>query len=147
MKSFFKELYEYSHHFNQRLMEIFLAHQDATSDRSLQLLNHLVNAQHVWNSRILGISPRLGVWDLHLFEDLKSLDIENMNQSIYILDQKDLENIISYTNTKGGQYSNIIRDILFHVINHSTHHRAQISSDLKINGIEPIPMDYVFYKR
>lgn len=147
MKPFFKALFEYSYHFNQKLMEIFLAHQDATSDRSLQLLNHLVNAQHVWNSRIIDTPPKMGVWDLHLFEDLRKLDKENMEQSINIVEQTDLQNIIAYTNTKGDRYSNSVRDILFHIINHSTHHRAQISSDLKINGVEPIPMDYIFYKR
>ena len=51
------------------------------------------------------------------------------------------------TNSKGETFSNKIKDILFHIINHSTYHRAQIATDLKQNGIEPINTDYIFYKR
>ncbi|NNG11293.1 MAG: damage-inducible protein DinB, partial [Arenibacter sp.] len=40
-----------------------------------------------------------------------------------------------------------ITDMLFHIINHSTHHRGQISVDLRNNAIEPPVLDYAFYKR
>ena len=54
---------------------------------------------------------------------------------------------IIYKNSKGIEFSNTVQDVIFHVINHSTYHRAQIASDLKANGIEPINTDYIFYKR
>jgi uncharacterized damage-inducible protein DinB len=44
-------------------------------------------------------------------------------------------------------FSNTIKDILFHMINHSTHHRAQIAMDMRNNKLEPLPLDYIFYKR
>lgn len=40
-----------------------------------------------------------------------------------------------------------IQQILFHIANHFTHHRGQIISDLRQNGIEPRISDYIFYKR
>ncbi|HSJ67632.1 MAG TPA: DinB family protein [Anditalea sp.] len=147
MESFFKELFEYSHHFNQKLMDTMLTHPEPTSDRSLQLLNHLVNAHHIWNNRIMEMPPKTGVWDLHLFEDIKKSDSENLGMSISIVDQIEMDKMIMYTNSQGVKFTNSVRDILFHIINHSTHHRAQISSDLKINGVPPIPMDYIFFKR
>jgi len=147
MKTFFKELLEYSHHYNQRLVQLFLSHQDAISDRSLQLMNHLVNAQHIWNCRIMETEPKMGVWHLHPLDDLAKVDTENFALAVNIVEQRNLETVIAYINTKGDHYSHSIRDILFHVINHSTHHRAQISSDLKINKVDPIPMDFIFYKR
>ena len=144
---FFKELFDYCHYYNLKLIQTILQHQDRTSDRALQLINHVVNAQHVWNSRILNISPQLGVWDMNSLEELEKWDRENFDQSIQIIDQNDMDEIIAYTTTKGDHYRSSIRDILFHIINHATHHRAQIIIDLKIINVEPIPMDYIFYKR
>jgi uncharacterized damage-inducible protein DinB len=44
-------------------------------------------------------------------------------------------------------FTNTIKDILFHIINHSTNHRGQIAVDFRNNGLEPLVLDYVFYKR
>ena len=71
----------------------------------------------------------------------------NYEHSLHILDKFDLTATMSYTNSKGQTFSNSIRDILFHVINHSTYHRAQIATEFKQNGLEPLVTDYIFYKR
>jgi uncharacterized damage-inducible protein DinB len=45
------------------------------------------------------------------------------------------------------EYINSIQQILFHVANHFSHHKGQIISDLRQSGIDPIVIDYIFYKR
>jgi uncharacterized damage-inducible protein DinB len=37
--------------------------------------------------------------------------------------------------------------MLFHIVNHSTNHRGQIAVDFKSNGITPLGLDYIHYKR
>lgn len=64
-----------------------------------------------------------------------------------IMDSRNLEELISYSNSKGEMFSNTIDDVLFHVINHSTYHRAQIATDLKIAQIESANTDYILYRR
>jgi uncharacterized damage-inducible protein DinB len=144
---FFKELFEYNYYFNQELILLFEQEYAKLPEKSIQLLNHLINAQQIWNERILSEEVSIAVWDIRPFKNLKNINQSNYNRSLYILNTIELSKKINYTNSKGIVFSNSVRDILFHVINHSTYHRAQIASDLKSKGIEPINTDYIFYKR
>lgn len=148
MKDFFKELFEYNNHFNQKLWMVFSEHQDKTSAKSVNLYNHILNAHQIWNSRVkLKEKEIFGVWEVHPMQELKDIDSKNYEHTLLILDTLDLNTIINYTNTKGHKFQSSIRDIFFHVINHSTYHRAQIATEFVQSGIEPIVTDYIFYKR
>lgn len=146
MKLFFKELFEYSHHFNQKLFDVFNESSDKTSERARKLFNHILNAHQIWNNRIDPRQPISGVWELHAAQELKSIDRTNYEHTLLILDKFDLNSAIHYTNSKGQTFCNRIRDILFHIINHSTYHRGQIATEFRQNGIEPLITDYIFYK-
>lgn len=147
MKYFFKELFDYSHHFNQKIGNALNENPDKTSEKSIKLYNHLINAHQIWNTRIAPIEATFGVWDLHQIQDCKVIDEANYKHSMLILDKFDLQEIIHYTNTKGEAFKSSVRDMLFHVINHSTYHRAQIATEFKQSGISPISTDYIFYNR
>lgn len=146
MTTFFKELFEYNHHSNQKLINKLLENSDKTSEKSLHLQNHIINAHQIWNSRILTEIP-FGVFEIHPTNELQELDNKNFQRTLEILKTKDLLEIINYKNTKGQTFSNSVKDILFHIINHSTYHRAQIATECKQQGIEPLITDYIFYKR
>jgi len=147
MIHFFKELFEYSHHFNQQLATVFTEQAKLTSEKSIKLVNHILNSHQVWNSRILDDQNPFGVWDMHNIQDLKEIDRTNYINSIRILQQTDLNSAVKYVTSKGDAYTNSVKDILFHVINHSTYHRGQIAAEFKQSGIEPMVTDYIFYKR
>ncbi|MBD0724999.1 damage-inducible protein DinB [Flavobacterium sp. L1I52] len=144
---FFKDTFEYNWHCNQELLELFEKEQQNIPEKSIQLLNHLINAHQIWISRILEQKASVGVWEIQSLEELKNHNTANFNQSMAILKTMDLGMKINYSNSKGISFSNSAQDILFHVINHSTYHRAQITSDLKTNNIDPLNSDYIFYKR
>jgi uncharacterized damage-inducible protein DinB len=147
MTQFFKELFEYSHHFNQKLWDVFNDNPNRGLEKALQLYNHILNAHQIWNNRVEPKQTSFGVWETHLVSDLKGIDKANYEQTLIILDKFGLNENISYTNTKGQTFNKSIRDILFHVINHSTYHRGQIATEFKKKGLEPLSTDYVFYKR
>ncbi|MEP7371930.1 MAG: DinB family protein [Chitinophagaceae bacterium] len=147
MTHFFKELFGYSHHFNQQLATIFTERTGPFPEQSVKLFNHILNAHQIWNSRIIQDQKPFGVWDLQALNELKEIDHTNYVNSIHILEQPDLNNIIKYTTSRGDSYANSVQDILFHVINHSTYHRGQIAMEFRQNGIEPLTSDYIFYKR
>lgn len=147
MTSFFKELFEYGHHFNQQLWTVFAEQPKLTSERSIKLFNHILNAHQVWNTRITGDRSPVDPWDLRPISELKETDSLNYTNSIRILDQADLNSVIKYSNSKGDHYTSSVRNILFHVINHSTYHRGQIATEFKQNGIDPLVTDYIFFKR
>ena len=81
-------------------------------------------------------------------KDWEDIHYENQRNTFEIItNTDDYEERIDYENIEGRLFTNTIQDMLFHIINHSTHHRAQILMDLRENGLEPIPLDFVFYKR
>ncbi|HOY16799.1 MAG TPA: DinB family protein [Haliscomenobacter sp.] len=146
MKAFFQNTYAYQHHFNEQLIEQLILHKSVLPERCIPLFSHVLNAQKIWNARILGL-PSSGVFDVHPLETMQALALLNHQHSLEIIERFDLSQSITYRNTQGEVYSNTIQDLLFHVINHTTHHRGQIISDFRQAGIEPLKTDYVFYVR
>lgn len=146
MISKFSELFEYNFHFNQELIQSFEKEFDLVSEKSLKLMNHILNAHQVWNSRILNQNPFLP-WQINEFSDLNPINETNYTNSKTILQRFDSHQNIHYQNTKDEKFENKIEDILFHIINHSTYHRGQIALLFRENGIEPLVSDYIAYKR
>ncbi|MEQ8474028.1 MAG: DinB family protein [Marinoscillum sp.] len=146
LTTFFQDLFEYHHHFNQLLLDELVKHQDIISERTVLLYSHVINAHQIWNTRILG-GVSLGVNDVHTLQKCKKLDDENSKNSFRIIKEFDLNQRISYQNSRGDQFENTTHEMLFQVVNHTTHHRGQIISDLRKSGVAPIVTDYIFYKR
>lgn len=147
MKNFFKDLFEYNYNSNYKLIENFQNDSIRFSEKSHSLISHILNAQNIWNHRILEISTEFKVWTLHPAKDLSIINSHNLEQSLDIIESISLEKVLEYKTTTGQLFSNKVSEILFHIINHSTYHRGQIISDMKISGIEPLNTDYIFYKR
>jgi len=147
VKIFFNQLFDYNFHCNKKLIELCSSREDIT-EKSIKLFSHLLNAHHIWNSRILGKISELEVWQIHAVTDWGDIHYENQRSSFDITSHADdFDSRIDYENSEGRLFTNTLQDILFHIINHSTHHRGQVLMDLRQNNIEPLPLDYVFYKR
>jgi len=146
MKDFFIDLFEYHHYFNQALTDLLEENKAKLGDTIVPLFSHCLNAHHIWNTRIMGGEP-YGVHEIHSLEICKELDRSNFENSLKILAGHDLKVVVTYKNSKGEAYQNSVQEILFQVINHHTHHKAQIMTRLRHNGIEPLVTDYIFYKR
>ena len=142
----FKELFEYTHYFNKKVIELISENKQKSCEKAIKLLNHTINANQIWNARIINES-QFEVWQINNWDDLLKLNDDNYSNTLKILNNFDIYAEIDYKNSKGETFSNIIKDILFHIINHSTYHRAQIATELKQNGVKPIISDYIFYKR
>ncbi len=146
MKEFYKDIFAYHNHFNQRLADQLIPNENILPKRTISLFSHSINAHQIWNARIIK-KEELGVHQQHTLEDCKIIDNENFIETIKILDKRGLEEIVTYANSKGIEFSNLIKHILFHIANHFSHHKGQIISDLRHSGIDPIVTDYIFYKR
>jgi uncharacterized damage-inducible protein DinB len=144
MKAFLEELFEYNHHFNEQLVAMPSV---ASLPKANKWFCHIINAHYNWNSRILLREQVMGVWQLHTTEALESLVAQNHADTMDILANYDLNEIRGYTNSRGESYKNTIQDILFHVVNHTTHHRAQIASQIRQEGMTPPVTDYITFKR
>jgi uncharacterized damage-inducible protein DinB len=147
IQNFFKELFEYNLYSNREIITLFKDNERIISEKSLKLLNHILNAHQIWNERILGENISCEVWGIRPLQNLKEINQNNYSKTLQILKTADLNITIDYKTSKGIHFSNSVRDMIFHVINHSTYHRAQIASDIKVSGIEPLNSDYIFFKR
>ncbi len=147
MEGFFNELFDYNFFCNKQLIEAFDKLEEVP-EKSASLFNHLLNAHHMWNARITGTEPSFKVWQEHPLATWKDIHYENQRNTFEIItNTDDFEARIDYHNSEGRLFTNTVQDMLFHIVNHSTHHRAQILMDFRAQGIEPVSLDYVFYKR
>ncbi len=146
MKSHFKEFFEYHHQINQKLIEQLIEHEGHLTDKIHLLISHNMNAHQIWNARILG-NDKVPVFEVRSLIENRKLDDENLIVSLAILNDKDLNDVIFYKNSEGVSFSSSIEEIFYHVVNHHSHHRGQITAELKAIGIQPIITDYIFYTR
>ena len=147
MVDHFIELFGYNHNFNQEFAKVFLEYPEKTGERTKLLFCHLLNAHNTWNSRINVCPSDYDIWEEFPLRESIAFDNLNYKASLQILQERSLESLIPYKNSKGEAFTSSIQDILFHIINHSTYHRGQINMFFRQNGIEPIVSDYIFYKR
>lgn len=142
----FKELLEYNEASNNAVIEKLQEYEvyDEVFDT---LISHILNAHEVWNSRILVKSPRYDIWQIHPRTDLKDINLQLHLNTGEILETVDKDQVIHYTNSKEKPYSNSMKEIIYHLLNHSNYHRAQINMKLRENRIEPAITDYIYFKR
>lgn len=149
MEPLINQLWLYNDWANKTLITTLEEYGTSVPANSLHLLSHMMNTQYIWLARIKGIVPAMGVWDDHSLEICKSLHEEssfNLKKEIEI-HAHDLQQMITYKNSTGNTYENSINDILLHIFNHGTYHRAQIATDSRINGLKPVNTDYIAFVR
>ncbi|MEZ4810015.1 MAG: DinB family protein [Allomuricauda sp.] len=147
MKGFLQQLFDYNFYCNKKLIEQCNS-LEKIPERSTKLFSHILNAHHIWNQRILSNPVEFGVWDEHEVGKWGDIHYDNQRTSFEIItNADDLNKRVQYENSQGRTFANELKDILYHIVNHSTHHRGQILMDFRESGIEPQPLDYILYKR
>lgn len=147
MKILFQQIFDYNYSSNKQLIDI-CSGLDKVPEKSSELFNHILNAHHIWNSRIMERVSEFEVWQAHKIDAWEEIHYDNQRNSFEIITNTELwEQRIKYEDSEGTHFSSSLQDILFHIINHSTHHRGQILSDFRAHGIDPPVQDYIYYKR
>lgn len=147
MKIAINDLLEYIQKSNHATIDLLVENKTNLPPKAIEIYSHMINAHHVWNARILGKKPFFKVWQTHSVEVFSEMNDENYLISKKILDNNELEKIISYQNNKGEAYQNTIKDIMFHIINHSSYHRGQVMLLVRNAGLGTIPTDYLLFRR
>lgn len=148
MKEHFPKLFDYERWADAKIIDA-LRQISATDEKSIELFAHVVVSREAWLDRILNGMNAFSDWKERDFESGAKAAGENLNDWKRFLedaDEQDLNEIISYKNMKGEPFKTSVKDIMTHVVNHSTHHRGQIVLRLK-DRIASLPTDYIFYTR
>ena len=114
-----------------------------------ELLSHIISAQQIWLNIVTERKINVDPWEKHSAQECVSKSTTITAEWINLLDslgEKDFERRVDYVNTKGEKFNNSIKDIVTHVINHSTYHRAQIAQKVTLLGEKHAITDYIFYQ-
>lgn len=146
----FATLFDYNRWATDRILDTMQG-APHLPDQALELLSHLLRTQDVWYGRIKQTDHAdLDFWTT----DSLSTCVERFDDStrrwmhlVREVASNDTEMTVEYTNSKGTPFETPFRDLLTHVVNHGTHHRAQIALVLRKAEVAPPPTDYIFYVR
>jgi uncharacterized damage-inducible protein DinB len=114
--------------------------------RSLKWMGHIVGAECLWLARLRQEPSPLPVWpDLPVEACAARLDELSGMWHEYLADVGSgrLDERVTYTNSKGEEWTSTAEDILTHVTVHSAYHRGQIASDLRAAGQTPAYTDFI----
>lgn len=112
---------------------------------------HLLGAEQVWLSRFLGVPLRRvpGIEDFPTLAILAASFEDFWPQLEFFLAslaEEQLDQGFTWTNTRGETNTAPYRQVLLHVVNHSTYHRGQIAGQLRQLGHRPPTTDLVAWR-
>lgn len=149
MENMFNQLRIYNNWANETVLKSFDSYGSLVPSSALRLLSHIVNTQSVWLSRISGEKRTVDIWEQHSPEVCRELhnqtSREIKNQLLKLHDN--LSERIKYTSSKDMPFENSVNEILIHLFNHGTYHRAQIAQEMRRAGLEPVNTDYINFVR
>ncbi len=128
--------------------EQFLRPLGASFSSVRDTLVHLVAVEWIWLERWRGRSPR-ALMKAEEFPTLAAVSerwtgVETeMRAFLAGLDQAALEAPLTYVNLKGQTFTYLLWRVMFHVFNHQSYHRGQITTQLRLLGVEPPPVDFL----
>ncbi len=117
---------------------------------ALELLGHVLGAEHVWLARLDGRPPTVAVWPKLGVAECTSVLARNRDgllQSFGTLAPGDLTRTVHYRTSAGDEFDSSIGDILLHVCLHGAYHRGQVAWLLRRGGGVPPPTDYIGFVR
>lgn len=148
MKQYFLKLYRYNAWSNKRVLGT-LQRQNVRDEKILTIMGHIVAAQFLWLHRIKGLpAPDVKLWGEYSLEQLVELAEKAGKEWLEFVESTDNFNReLTYKNYVNEPYTNNVENIMIHLVNHSSYHRAQIAMLLRQKGLEPINTDFITYDR
>lgn len=147
MKQYLIDTFRYNDWANKKLLEKIK--QLPEKDEAVKFFSHLINSMNKWMARLLHDpnQPNMDWWvPTYPLEELESRWNECLKLWISFLESKTEEEIfqpVQYTGLDNGQWEAKPKDIMLQLNYHSIHHRAQIQTMIRKQGLEPDFLDYI----
>ncbi len=146
-------LYDYNYWAHRRMLDSMEAMTEAQLTGQMGsswgspkgLIVHMLGAEWIWRQRWVGISPT-SLLNPDDFAGLGAVrarwdeDEREMRAFLSGLQEADLDREILYTNTKGIAGKGLLSELMFHLLNHSNHHRGELAAMLALLDV-PHPED------
>lgn len=145
MQSFFIPKFEFDFQANNHWIDS-IEQQNLTDNFNIRRqLCHILNVHHLWVSRLNGENVISNDWDDLPFYAWKKLNQENSAQTQLFILNKDIAGETAYTDSDGNSQRKNSSDILYHILQHSTHHRAVINTLIRKEGKKPPEMNFITF--
>jgi uncharacterized damage-inducible protein DinB len=123
-----------------------------TADGSvLHTLVHIFAADRLWLARLSGTSPTIFLTDadrgLPALQNAWPALLERWRSWAANLSDEQVRADIAYRDMRGNPWKQPVWQVIFHVVNHGTHHRGQVSGFLRTLGRVPPPLDLILFYR
>ena len=149
MKDYFIRLLHYDRYANLRILAALVETEDHI--KAEQLLAHLLTAQRVWLGRCIDKPTHITTlwpdWKADTFEQKINENHQQWLTYLESLNEDNFEQSVQYKNLQGDPFETKLTDILAHLFNHGTHHRAQAGQHLKLAGTDLPNTDYILFAR
>lgn len=146
IKEFFLDKFAYDFHSNQRWIKTLTQHEEQLNPFILKSFSHIINVHHIWIHRLLEQEVESFTWDVLPIDFWEKLARENHLKTEEFLEKSEWEGKINYTSEEGVPFEKNTVDILYHILNHSNYHRAQINRELRLLEIEPPIFNFITFK-
>ena len=146
IKEFFLDKFEYDFRCNAQWIKTLLKHEDDLTDFTIKSFSHVINVHHIWIQRLLEQPSESNTWDKLPIDYWQKLVQENHLKTQDFLEKNEFIGKVLYTSEEGVPLEKEAVDILYHILNHSNYHRAQISLDLRQSGISPPAFNFISFK-
>jgi uncharacterized damage-inducible protein DinB len=147
LNSYLTDTFNYNDQTNKKLLDKIKLLKETSE--AIKLFSHLINSQYKWMARILQ-DPNAGKmswWDP--VYDFDRLEIEWTKSLSPWLDyisnktEEELSTEVVFVGYDGTKWAAKPKDIALQLNYHSIHHRAQIQTIIRQQGIEPDFVDYI----
>src|SRR5688500_415115 len=143
-----RHLFAYNDWANRRLIVTLKA---AASEKSRNILVHLLITEKEYYERLYGKdSTGFNFWPSISIEECGELARETAERYEKLLRRFDEDGLTlnaRYKTGEGVEHENTFREMLTHVLLHSSIHRGNIMLKLREEGFEPPKIDYIIYLR
>ena len=109
-------------------------------------LQHILFATRIWLARWKGAVPA-SLQDRVAGPLASAYAATHAEFSAFVepLTDADADRVVHYKNSRGEPFQMVLAQLITHVVNHGTHHRAETGMLLERLGRSPGDMDYVYY--
>jgi uncharacterized damage-inducible protein DinB len=156
-----RTLFDYNYWATARIMraalqvtlEQFTAPNTSSYGSLRATLVHAMRAELIWRRRLQGEPMPTGLPVEADFSTPQALaefwKIEEANMRAWLqeLSDTDVQKVVDYKSTKGDPFHNRVGEILTHVLNHGTQHRAEAAAMLTDFSHSPGDIDLILYYR
>lgn len=153
----FRHFYNYHFAENRKILEHvasltfeqFTQKMDYSRGSIREQLVHLVDVEDVWISELRGAQPSEPLPETTEVDDrdaIRSLwDVVEQNTRAYLTNLRDDQLFSKPITDPEEDKELIVWQVLLHIVNHATDHRAQLLRALHDLGVDTKSQDYIFY--